>query len=141
MRLWHLIPIDLQAAAWQATIYKGSVVVRAESEQQARELACSDFSEPVSSGLFLSGSGHDAENAPEIGSLDDVFCCIVALLNVSGQAPVAIGQGPEGGLDPPPHRQRLEPLDGGIANRHLDIDAVARRRGVDHRADIDAVDF
>ena len=44
MRLWHLIPIDLQAAAWQATIYKGPVVVRAESEQQARELACKDFS-------------------------------------------------------------------------------------------------
>jgi hypothetical protein len=44
MRLWHLIPVDLQAAAWQATTYKGPVVVRAESEQQARELACVDFS-------------------------------------------------------------------------------------------------
>ena len=44
MRLWHLIPVDLQAAAWQATTYKGPVVIRAESEQQARELACVDFS-------------------------------------------------------------------------------------------------
>ena len=44
MRLWHLIPVDLQAAAWQATTYKGPVVVRAASEQQARELACADFS-------------------------------------------------------------------------------------------------
>ena len=44
MRVWHLIPVDLQAAAWKATTYKGPVVVRAESEQQARELACADFS-------------------------------------------------------------------------------------------------
>ena len=29
----------------RATIYKGSVVVRAESEQQAPELVCSDFSD------------------------------------------------------------------------------------------------
>jgi hypothetical protein len=42
--LWQLIPVDLQAAAWQATTYKGPVVVRAASEQQARELACADFS-------------------------------------------------------------------------------------------------
>jgi hypothetical protein len=41
----RLIPVDLQAAAWQATIYKGAVVVRAVSERQARELACMDFSD------------------------------------------------------------------------------------------------
>jgi hypothetical protein len=44
MLVWCLIPIDLQSASWRASIYKGSVVVRAESEQQARVLACNDFS-------------------------------------------------------------------------------------------------
>jgi hypothetical protein len=44
MRVWHLIPVDLQAAAWTATVYKGPVVVRAASEQQARELVRDDFS-------------------------------------------------------------------------------------------------
>jgi hypothetical protein len=44
MRLWHLIPVDLLAIAWSMTSYKGPVVVRAGSEQQARELACRDLS-------------------------------------------------------------------------------------------------
>ena len=47
-RVWHLVPVDLQAPAWAASVYKGPVVVRAESEQRARELARDDFS---SSGL------------------------------------------------------------------------------------------
>ena len=44
MLVWRLIPIDLQSASWRDSIYKGSVVVRAESEEQARVLACNDFS-------------------------------------------------------------------------------------------------
>jgi hypothetical protein len=60
MRLWHLIPVELQAAAWQATIYKGPVVIRAESEQQARELACANFSAaslPVATTIDLARAG------------------------------------------------------------------------------------
>lgn len=43
MRIWHLIAVDLQATAWHTSIYKGSVLVRAASEQQARELVRRDF--------------------------------------------------------------------------------------------------
>ena len=45
MLVWRLVPIDLQSVSWRASIYKGSVVVRAVSEQQARALACNDFSD------------------------------------------------------------------------------------------------
>jgi hypothetical protein len=45
MRVWRLIPVDLQAPAWKATIYKGVVMVRAESERRARELARKGFSD------------------------------------------------------------------------------------------------
>src|SRR3954454_23629189 len=63
MQLWHLIPIDLQAAAWQATVYKGPVVVRAETEQQARELACSDFSD---AGLPIATTTDPPWSQPEV---------------------------------------------------------------------------
>src|SRR3954449_178346 len=63
MRLWHLIPIDLQAAAWQATIYKGPVVVRAEWEPQARELACKDFSD---AGLPIATTTDPPWSQPEV---------------------------------------------------------------------------
>jgi hypothetical protein len=43
MTIWRLIPVDLAASHWRATIYKGPLVVRAASEQQARELARQDF--------------------------------------------------------------------------------------------------
>jgi hypothetical protein len=62
-QVWRLIPVDLQATAWRATVYKGPVVVRAESEQQARELARRDFSDAA---LPLAAADDPPWTRPEV---------------------------------------------------------------------------
>ena len=39
MPIWKLTPTNLKDAAWQASTYKGEVLVRAADESQARQLA------------------------------------------------------------------------------------------------------
>src|SRR3954466_2350480 len=72
-------------------------------------------SEPVSLGEILIEAGQDTQDTPEIGQLDHVLCCFAALLEVPGQAPVAVGERAERGLDPPPDRQGREAAGGGVA--------------------------
>lgn len=43
MEIWHLNPVDLEDAAWESSTYKGPVVVRAESEEEARQIATQSF--------------------------------------------------------------------------------------------------
>jgi hypothetical protein len=97
------------------------------------------LSEPVLSSLFLSRTRQDAEDPPEIGDLDEIFCCVSALLPMSAQPSVAIGQRAEGRLDPPSQRQRGEATDGRLAERHLHLHVVARRSGTPRRPRLDAV--
>jgi hypothetical protein len=58
----------------------------------------------------------DTEDTPEIGDLHEIFCGISALLQISDQPPVAIGQRAEGRFNPPPQRQWDEAADGRIAD-------------------------
>jgi hypothetical protein len=39
MPLWELSPVDLLDAAWEASSYRGKVIVRARDEQDARDAA------------------------------------------------------------------------------------------------------
>ena len=43
MPIWELRPIDHDSADWRASKYKGRVVIRAPSEDRARDLAGSRF--------------------------------------------------------------------------------------------------
>ena len=43
MYIWKLSPIDLSSPNWEASIYKGDVVVRAESADKARHQATRAF--------------------------------------------------------------------------------------------------
>src|SRR4051812_14425368 len=97
--------------------------------------------EPVSSGLFLRGLVQDAENTPEIGKLDEIFRRVLALLEVPGQTAIAVGERAEGGLDPPPHRQRHEATGRRIAEGDLDINAVTLGRRANGRPGVDAIDL
>ena len=69
----------------------------------------------------------DAKDTPEISDLDEIFCGVGALLQISRQPPVAVGQRAEGRLDPPPQRQRGEAMAGRVAEHDLDLDIVAHR--------------
>src|SRR3954454_14571250 len=91
------------------------------------------ISEPVLLGEILIEAGQDTQDTPEIGRLDHVLCCFAALLEVPGQAPVAVRERAERGLDPPPDRQGREAAGGGVAERDLDVDGVPVGRGPDHR--------
>jgi len=64
---------------------------------------------------ILIEAGQDTQDTPEIGQLDHVLCRFAALLEVPGQAPVAVGERAERGLDPPPDRQGREAAGGGVA--------------------------
>lgn len=41
--IFKLVPMDLRSDHWRASIYCGEVIVRAESEEQARHLTQSEF--------------------------------------------------------------------------------------------------
>src|SRR4051794_3613876 len=71
--------------------------------------------EPVSLDETLIEAGQDTQDTPEIGQLDHVLCRFAALLEVPGQAAVAVGERAERGLDPPPDRQGREAAGGGVA--------------------------
>src|SRR4051794_7237966 len=110
----------------------------AEPVREARRLAIVAApsrpycSEPVLLGEILIEAGQDTQDTPEIGQLDHVLCCFAALLEVPGQAPVAVRERAERGLDPPPDRQGREAAGGGGAERDLDVDRVPVGRGPDH---------
>ena len=89
----------------------------------------------------MRGSVQDAENTPEIGKLDEIFRRVLALFEVPGQTAIAVGERAEGGLDPPPHRQRHEATGRRIAKGDLDINAVTLGRRANGRPGIDAVDL
>src|SRR3954466_1184065 len=95
--------------------------------------------EPVLSGEILIEAGQDTQDTPEIGQLAQVLCCFAALLEVPGQAPVAVRERAERGLDPPPDRQGREAAGGGVAERDLDLDGVPLGRRPDRRAGVDRV--
>jgi hypothetical protein len=43
MTIWKLNPIDLNHRDWEASTYRREVIVRAESEKRARQIATSAF--------------------------------------------------------------------------------------------------
>lgn len=43
MQIYQLFPAVTDAPEWQSSAFKGPVLVRAESEAQARELACDRY--------------------------------------------------------------------------------------------------
>lgn len=43
MAIWKLEPINLNNRTWEASTYRGEVIVRADSETKAREIAYSAF--------------------------------------------------------------------------------------------------
>ncbi len=43
MQIYQLFPAVTDAPEWQSSAFKGPVLVRAESEEHARELACDRF--------------------------------------------------------------------------------------------------
>src|SRR3954453_21046873 len=90
---------------------------------------------------MLIKAGQEAQKAPEIGPLDRRLGRLTALLEVPGQAPVAVGERAERGLDPPPDRQGREAPGGGVAERDLDLDGVPLGRRPDRRAGVDRVDL
>jgi hypothetical protein len=52
MALWKLKPIDLSSPDWELSTYQEEVIVRAESETRARQIAASAF---VTAGKVKSG--------------------------------------------------------------------------------------
>ena len=43
MHIWKLSPIDLQDEEWKRSIHKGDVIIRAQNEEEARDVAMSHF--------------------------------------------------------------------------------------------------
>lgn len=43
MRIWRLSPIDLSDPNWEASAHRGPAIVRAEDEEEARNLAQETF--------------------------------------------------------------------------------------------------
>lgn len=43
MKIWKLNPIDLNHRDWETSTYRREVIVRAESEKRARQIATSAF--------------------------------------------------------------------------------------------------
>ena len=44
MKIWKLSPIDLDFAGWCCSDYQGDAIVRAEDEEEARDIATQHFS-------------------------------------------------------------------------------------------------
>src|SRR5690349_24308630 len=77
----------------------------------------------------------------KIGDFYSVLSGDAALLEISGQAPISVGQRAEGGLDPPAHRQRREALGVGVWRRNLYLNIMALRGSIDGRPGMDAIDL
>src|SRR3954453_19878742 len=107
----------------------------AEPVREARRLAIVAApsrpycSEPVLLGEILIEAGQHTQDTPEVGRLDPGLCLLAALLEVPGQAPVAVRERAERGLDPPPDRQGREAAGGGAAERDLEVDGGPGGRG------------
>ena len=43
MQIYGLSPVSVDALEWNASTYKGTVLVRAETEDDARQLACDRY--------------------------------------------------------------------------------------------------
>ncbi|MEW6331238.1 MAG: hypothetical protein AB1560_07245 [Pseudomonadota bacterium] len=43
MPIWKLTPKDINSRDWEASIYRGVVIIRAESERRARQIASNTF--------------------------------------------------------------------------------------------------
>ena len=43
MKIWKLSPLDLNFAGWCCSIHKGDAIVRAEDEEEARNIATQNF--------------------------------------------------------------------------------------------------
>jgi hypothetical protein len=43
MQIYRLSPVTIDAPEWGASVYKGPVLVRAETEDHARRLACDRY--------------------------------------------------------------------------------------------------
>jgi hypothetical protein len=43
MAIWHLTPVDLDDPSWEASSHRGAAIIRAESEDAAREIAQQAF--------------------------------------------------------------------------------------------------
>jgi hypothetical protein len=54
MRIWRLFPVDPSDPNWQASAHRGVAIVRAETEEEARELAQHAFGVKT---RFSPGSG------------------------------------------------------------------------------------
>ena len=48
MAIYKLYPVDHAPMKWQSSRYRGEAIVRAESEEQARQLGTSEFNIPRS---------------------------------------------------------------------------------------------
>ena len=65
MKLWQLTPYGFGEPRWRASRYRGEVIVRAETAQQARRLASSQFFIAATA----TGSQEDVADPWGIGSL------------------------------------------------------------------------
>jgi hypothetical protein len=79
------------------------------------------------------------QDAVEVGDFDGVFRSLWALLQVAGQASVAVGLGAEGRLDAPAQGQWLEALGTCLRRRHLDVQGMALGGGCHPGADLHAI--
>lgn len=43
MAIWHLIPVDLVDPSWEASSHRGAAIIRADSEDAARDIAQQAF--------------------------------------------------------------------------------------------------
>jgi hypothetical protein len=43
MAIWHLSPVNLDDPSWEASSHRGAAVIRAENENEAREIAQEAF--------------------------------------------------------------------------------------------------
>jgi len=55
-------------------------------------------------------SSIDPQGSSEMGKLEGIFSALSMLFQVPGQAAVAVGRGPERGLNAPAERERVEAL-------------------------------
>lgn len=80
MAIWKLTPIDLEHRDWQTSSFDREIIVRAESEERAREIATSAFrtgatsppgkeipTNPWSQSALVSAAEVKDSNYPETG--------------------------------------------------------------------------
>lgn len=80
MQIWKLYPVDHAPVNWQFSRYRGEVIVRAETEDRARQISSNHFMSISAGGGFespwecsvtvlckaLPGSGHRVHGQEEI---------------------------------------------------------------------------